>query len=390
MASIVRRNKSFSVVYTIYKGGKKKQKWETYHSYEAALRRKEQLDLIQLYEKERARYQEGTLAQFLEEYVELYGRIHWACSTYTSNEGLIRNYIIPFMGSMRLSEFTPKVIAALYGKLQSDPKISPSIMTNIHKLLHSAFEQAVLWEYVPRNPFRKANVPKLFPSEIPMLTVDEIRMLIQNCDNQMISIAIHLAFAGSLRKGEILALTWHDVEFQNGTISVSKTLKRVRRDAVDVLNGKDILHQFPAAFDEGRTVTVLKRPKTKSSIRTVYLPDYVLKVLQEWKETLKPVKRNHPDLILRYSNGRPLSEETLPRLLEKQLLQLGLPVVSFHSLRHSSISYKLVLTGGNIKAVQGDSGHSQAEMITERYGHIIDSCRKQCAQDFEEEFYKSM
>ena len=390
MASIVQRNKSFSVVYTIYDGGKKKQKWETYHSYESALRRKEQLDLIQQHEKERAQYREGTLAQFLEEYVELYGHIHWACSTYTSNEGLIRNYIVPFMGSMRLSEFSPKVIAALYGKLQSDPKITPSVLTNIHKLLHSAFEQAVLWEYVPRNPFQKANVPKVFPTEIPMLTTDEIKILIQNCDNPMLSIAIHLAFAGSLRKGEILALTWDEVDFQKGTVSVSKALKRVRRDAVDVLNGKDILYQFPAVFDEGRTVTVLKRPKTKSSIRTVYLPDHVLDALQEWKGTLKPVKRNQPDLILRYSNGRPLSEETLPRLLEKQLLQLRLPVVSFHSLRHSSISYKLVLTGGNIKAVQGDSGHAQAEMITERYGHIIDTCRRQCAQDFEIEFYKGM
>ena len=390
MASIVQRNKSFSVVYTIYDGEKKRQKWETYHSYGAAVRRKEQLDLIQQLEKERTQYQEDTLAQFLEEYVELYGQVHWACSTYTSNEGLIRNYIIPFMGSMRLTEFTPKVIAVLYGKLQSDPKISPSVLTNIHKLLHSAFEQAVLWEYVPRNPFRKANVPKVFPSEISMLTVDEIKTLLQNCDNQMLSIAIHLAFAGSLRKGQILALTWDDVDFQRGTVTVSKTLKRVRRDAVDVLNGKDILYQFPAAFDEGRTVTVLKRPKTKSSIRTVYSPDYGLDVLRDWKGTLTPVKRKQPDLILRYSNGRPLSEETLPRLLEKQLLQLGLPVVSFHSLRHSSISYKLVLTGGNIKAVQGDSGHAQAEMITERYGHIIDSCRKQCAQDFEEEFYKGM
>ena len=390
MASIVQRNKSFSVVYTIYDGDKKKQKWETYHSYEAALRRKEQLDLIQQHENERAQYREGALAPFLEEYVELYGRIHWACSTYTSNEVLIRNYIVPFMGSMRLTEFSPKVIAALYGKLQSDPKITPSVLTNIHKLLHSAFEQAVLWEYVPRNPFQKASVPKAFPTEIPMLTTDEIKILIQNCDNHMLSIAIHLAFAGSLRKGEILALTWDDVDFQKGTVSISKTLKRVRRDAVDALNGKDILYQFPSVFDEGRTVTVLKRPKTKSSIRTVYLPDYVLDALQEWKETLKPVKRNRPDLILRYSNGRPLSEETLPRLLEKQLLQLGLPVVSFHSLRHSSISYKLVLTGGNIKAVQGDSGHAQAEMITERYGHIIDSCRKQCAQDFEKEFYKGI
>ena len=185
-------------------------------------------------------------------------------------------------------------------------------------------------------------------------------------------------------------LIFFPIQLFSPSVTVSKTLKRVRRDAVDVLNGKDILYQFPAAFDEGRTVTVLKRPKTKSSIRTVYLPDYGLDVLRDWKGTLTPVKRKQPDLILRYSNGRPLSEETLPRLLEKQLLQLRMPVVSFHSLRHSSISYKLILTGGNIKAVQGDSGHAQAEMITERYGHIIDSCRKQCARDFEEEFYKGM
>ena len=63
MASIIQRNKSFCEVYIIYDGEKKRQKWETYHSYEAALRRKEQLDLIQQHEKERARHQDGTLAQ---------------------------------------------------------------------------------------------------------------------------------------------------------------------------------------------------------------------------------------------------------------------------------------------------------------------------------------
>ena len=174
MASIVQRNKSLSIVYTIYDGEKKRQKWESYHSYESALRRKEQLDLIKQNEKERARYREGTLVQVLGEYVELYGRVHWACSTYTSNKELIWNYIIPFMGSMRLSEFAPKVIAALYGNLLSDPKISPSVMINIHKLLHSAFEKAVLWEYVPRNPFRKASFPKAVLSEIPMLSVSQV------------------------------------------------------------------------------------------------------------------------------------------------------------------------------------------------------------------------
>ncbi len=143
-------------------------------------------------------------------------------------------------------------------------------------------------------------------------------------------------------------------------------------------------------FDAGRTVTVLKRPKTRSSVRTIYLPAHVLDVLWDWKNAQQPVKRGQPDLVLRYPNGRPLSEETVPHLLEKQLLKLGLPAVTFHSIRHSSISYKLILTGGNIKAVQGDSGHAQAEMITERYGHVIDSCRKQCAQSFENAFYQEM
>ena len=64
MASIVQRNKSFSVVYTIYDGDKKKQKWETYHSYEAALRRKEQLDLIQQHENERAQYRKEHWRRF--------------------------------------------------------------------------------------------------------------------------------------------------------------------------------------------------------------------------------------------------------------------------------------------------------------------------------------
>ena len=223
-----------------------------------------------------------------------------------------------------------------------------------------------------------------------MLSNEEIKRLLQNSGFSLLGIAVHLAFAGSLRKGEILALTWSDVDFKNGTIFINKTLKRVRKDAIQALDRDDILYQFPAVFDEGRTVIVLKRPKTRSSIRTVYQPSHVIDLLQDWKKAQTPCGRNVPDLILRYSSGRPLQEEALPRMLERQLLALGLPKVTFHSLRHSSITYKLILTGGNIKAVQGDSGHAQAEMITERYGHVIDSCRKECAQNFQKEFYEAL
>ena len=65
-----------------------------------------------------------------------------------------------------------------------------------------------------------------------------------------------------------------------------------------------------------------------------------------------------------------------------------LPSVVFHSLRYSSITYKLKLNGGDIKAVQGDSGHSQAQMVTDQYSHILDENRRQNAQLVERAFYQ--
>ncbi len=315
MASIVKRNKSFSVVYTSYEGGKKKQRWETYHSYEAALHRKEQVELVRAKQKERLQNHADNLSELLEEYIELYGRVHWSYSTYTNHVALIQNHILPAFGDMKLTEFSPKTIAVLYSKMRNQENITPQILSSVHKLLHSAFEQAVLWEYADRNPFHKATLPKVFPCPMEMLSNEEIKRLLQNSGFSLLGIAVHLAFAGSLRKGEILALTWSDVDFENGTIFINKTLKRVRKDAIQALDRNDILYQFPAVFDEGRTVIVLKRPKTRSSIRTVYLPPHVIDLLQDWKKEQTPCGKNVPDLILRYSSGRPLQEEALPRML---------------------------------------------------------------------------
>ena len=210
----------------------------------------------------------------------------------------------------------------------------------------------------------------------------------QECSSPILLLAVHLAFAGTLRKGEILALTWHDVNFHDRSITINKSLKRVERDALEALGSGEVLQEFAGLYPDNHTTLVLKKPKTRSSVRVVYLPAYVMDLLWDWKrETQMGME---PDLIFHHSNGWPFQEEFLNVLLRKELKQLGLPVVTFHSLRHSSISYKLILTGGDIKAVQGDSGHAQAEMITERYGHIIDAGRKACAAKFQSEFYKKM
>jgi len=95
-----------------------------------------------------------------------------------------------------------------------------------------------------------------------------------------------------------------------------------------------------------------------------------------------------PDLIFCYEDGRPIQETTLTKHFHTALERVGLPKVPFHSLRHSSITYKLALSGGDIKAVQGDSGHALADMIMEQYGHILEENHRKTSRRFEELFYQ--
>lgn len=95
------------------------------------------------------------------------------------------------------------------------------------------------------------------------------------------------------------------------------------------------------------------------------------------------------NLVFCSSNGRPMESQVINRAFNKLIKENGLPHVVFHSLRHSSITYKLKLNGGDMKSVQGDSGHAQVKMVADVYSHIIDEDRCINAQRLEEAFYSS-
>ena len=94
------------------------------------------------------------------------------------------------------------------------------------------------------------------------------------------------------------------------------------------------------------------------------------------------------DLVMATDYGLPLGEAAIRKRFKKLIKDHDLPEVVFHSLRHTSVTYKLKLNGGDIKAVQGDSGHAQVNMVTDVYSHILDEDRKRNAELFEEAFYR--
>ena len=93
-------------------------------------------------------------------------------------------------------------------------------------------------------------------------------------------------------------------------------------------------------------------------------------------------------MVIALPTGRPCEKRLIEKSFSKLKDELGLPDVVFHSIRHSSTTYKLKLNHGDLEATQGDTGHAQINMITDVYSHIIDEDRKLNAQKFEEEFYQ--
>lgn len=413
MASIKKRGNKFCVIYHYNDSeGKRRQKWETYDTKAEAKKRAKEIEY---------RAEMGIISvpkckllkELIEEYIVLYGKDKWALSTYEGNVGLIRNYIIPIIGDTKLSEIntrfmekyyqtllkTPAVINPIFGKRLNET-VGTSAIRDIHKLLRSAFDQAVKWELMEKNPCIHATVPKHKAKKREIWTAEQLMYAIEVCDDEFTKLALNLAFAGSLRIGELLGLTWDCVDISSEAIQegrayiyVNKELQRVSKEAVKELDGKDVLLIFPEESKRCKTVRILKTPKTESSVRKIFLPKSVAMMLIDWKNSQKEIKEvlgeEYQDygLIMATSYGLPVSGSFVRKGLKKLIEEHDLPPVVFHSIRHTSVTYKLKLNGGDIKAVQGDSGHAQVNMITDVYSHIIDDDRRRNAELFEDAFY---
>lgn len=413
-ADIVKRKNRYSVVYT-YKDddGNQHQKWETFDTNADAKKRKTQIE----FEQQSGTFiipNATTVADLLEEYCSVYGVNNWAMSTYRSKKGLMYNYIIPLIGDVKLDELTPRLMDKFY---QSLLKVKTKVVQNkkpkneyltvhtvreIHKFLRSAFNQAVKWELMTRNPVLNATLPKEEHQKREIWTAETLMHALEVCDDDILALAINLSFACSLRMGEMLGLTWDCIDISeeslrenNASIYVDKELQRVNRDVMEVLDNKDIIRVFPRTLSNTNTSLVLKTPKTKTSVRKIFLPSTVAQMLLERKKQIDEMKELFGDeyldydLVFCHSSGRPMEGQVINRALKKLIQDNDLPDVVFHSFRHASITYKLKWNGGDMKSVQGDSGHARMDMVADVYSHIIDEDRRYNAQKFEEQFYNA-
>lgn len=190
-----------------------------------------------------------TLKQFLEQWIEQTCKPVVKILTYVQYRSVIKNHLIPVLGHVSLQKLTPEMVRGLCRRKLDEGK-KPSTVAVIRAVLHRALEDAVKDGLIARNVVSLAKPPRVERNEVQeVLTIEEAKRLLEVARGASLDVLLEVALVTGMRRGELLALRWSDVDFEGGTVFVRRTVARIA----------------------GRGL-VVGEPKSKSSRRRILLP----------------------------------------------------------------------------------------------------------------------
>ena len=417
MASIMKRGNTYSVRYN-YKdhAGKPCKGWETFKTKAEAQERKITVEK-ELLDGTFLVPDTITVEEMLYKWIPIQSSKHkWSPKTYTQSVAMVQNLIVPYIGKRKVQDLRTYDIEQFYATLSQTPcgqyvhgvkqeltenqkkrLLSSTSIHEVHTLLKTAFSYAVDWDLIHKSPTPR-EAPKINTEERTIWDERTMLAALQTIENPALHLAVHLTLVGALREGEVAGLTPEDIDFDAangmGTFTVNRSMQRVQKDTLAQVDKGCILRIFPDKLEGSKTSLILKDTKTEASCRTIFMTAALREELKQWLERLKreealdPERYRNSGMLLRLPNG--LAVE--PVLIRKKFLKWQdahpeFPRIVFHGLRHSSATYQLMISGGDIKAVQGTTGHASADMLVNTYAHIQQSSRVELGKKFESGFY---
>ena len=417
MASIMKRGNTYSVRYN-YKdhAGKPCKGWETFKTKAEAQERKitvekELLDGTFLVPNTM------TVEEMLYKWIPIQSSKHkWSPKTYTQSVAMVQNLIVPYIGKRKVQDLRTYDIEQFYATLSQTPcgqyvhgvkqeltenqkkrLLSSTSIHEVHTLLKTAFSYAVDWDLIHKSPTPR-EAPKINTEERTIWDERTMLAALQTIENPALHLAVHMSMILSLREGEILGLQPGDLDFDaadgRGTISVNKALQRADKVALSKIDPTQIYHTFPDRREGSKSSLILKRTKTKKSNRILYMTKPLKEELLAWLEKMKQDEQSAPEKysncgqLFRLPNGMPVAPEALSKWYRTWRAEHPeFEKIVFHGLRHSSATYQLIESGGNIKAVQGNTGHATTGILMDTYAHTQDKPRLELAEKLEADFY---
>jgi integrase len=293
-----------------------------------------------------------TVAQFVERWLRDWADDNVSNQTWAGYAQMLRKHLCSRVGSTPIQKLTPAHLQSVYAAMAQDG-LADRTRLHLHRITRGMLKHAAQWGVVPRNVADMIDAPRVRAEEIEILTSEEVRVVLETLRGQPLYPIAALALASGLRRGELLALRWQDIDLDDGALRVEQALEETKRGGL-----------------------VFKQPKTRHGKRVVTLPPSTVAVLRDhWKAQqeqrlfLGLGRAERSSLVFPNVDGSPRSPNALTHQWRGAMKAAGIGA-TFHSLRHTHAS-TLIAAGLDVLIISRRLGHGSAAITLGVYGHLF-------------------
>lgn len=356
------RNKKYKITVAIgYNGNKRINHYETFYGgkKEAILRENEIKS--QLKNNSFVNKSKITMKELLEEWLK-YSKDIWSPKTYIANAHWCE-IINKSIGHIKLQDINVKILEDFYKELRENTTYSDKTIQHFYTIITTSLKKAIIWGYIVNNPNSFIEKPKVRKKEIQCYSPEEVEKLLECIKNECLKYQamIYLAIDSGARRGEIVGLTWNDIDFKKQTLNINKSVQYTKELGI---------------FE--------KTTKTQTSDRIIYLSNKTIEILKAYqKEQLEnklKIGNKWEDSKRMFTTivGGDMHHDTPSQILEKIIKKHNLKRISFHGLRHTSISLQ-ISSGIQAQIISKRAGHSSVSITHSIYSHFFDNEFKEVA-----------
>lgn len=366
---IIKRGNSYTFTVALGRDEKGKQirKTTTFKAPASYSEKKANQMAIQQYEIFKNKCKDTTLwyenmyfKDLIEEYFEIYAKHTLKPITIYNYRKIVDTYLIPFLGNKKLKEIAPILLTKYFHTHMQEQCLKITSIKNIFTVLQSIFSYGLKKQYINESPCTKVYLSfcsNKNTNSRKYLKEEELHEFMQlfNSNSNFHTIIKFLLYTG-MRSGECLGLMWEDIDFENKTITIQRTLSEI-----------------------GGTF-YLTPPKTKHSTRQIAMSDTIINLLKDHKIKQERIQSEigeiflHPEMVFTSSNGNYKSRNCLNRSLKRYLKNTKFAFMTLHCLRHTNATL-LLNNGVDIKIVSDHLGHSNIGVTANVYANVYTSSR---------------
>lgn len=366
--SVRKRGEKWSYYFTYKQDGKYKKKekggFRTKKEAETALR-----EILQQYEKQG--FVQNNVTYTLQEYIE-----YWydtVAITYLKYNTLVlykrtmKNHINNELGFIKINNINPATLQKYFAEKQKI--LSNSSINAIKNILNNTFKLAIKQNILLSNPMKQLELrQKKIERKVSALSQDDLSKVLSEVAGTRYYIPFIISIQTGARRGEVLGLTWNDIDFENKRLSFKKSLLAKDGEGVE-----------------------LSTTKTASSNRSILMTEKLIEELIKWREEQTKNKQLYGDyyysdydFVCTNQDGSPINPKRLSTQINRLSKRLNIPL-RFHDLRHTHATM-LLEADVNIKVIQERLGHNDISTTLNVYSHVTPKIEEAAISKFEEKF----